>query len=230
MNFRDTTQIAKDLLLRSNQVTSRTAMSLVASLVAVAIGLLITLVGMSNSWTCELDSNTGMHDPLCTELRSFMGCTKISGPVRAEVLLNVKGEVKASAYLVCPWETAISEVKVCIFLTTLLGIFFGLRALSNESKKQAEFFVQSSYFFSFMLAVGSVFDFFALAAAEANNQDVCTLSGSFEVSEGIEADKLDCSYWLFSLTGYYGLVCAVLVLVSNFYMKDWKRTASDIEL
>lgn len=155
-------------------------------------------------------------------MRSFMGCTKVSGPVRAEILINIRGEVKASAFLVCPWETANSEIKVCVFLTGLLGVFLALRALGTESRKGADLYIQISYFFCFLLLFTSVFDFFAVAAAQQNNQDVCTLTGTFAVAEGIKNEKLECTYWLFSLTGYYGVFCATLILASNYLMKQWK--------
>ena len=54
--------------------------------------------------------------------RKAVNCKTVSGPALA----------------VCPWEIAISELRVCFILLSLICVFVGLFAIRKESKKTAE--------------------------------------------------------------------------------------------
>lgn len=217
---------AKRLILEAPDTTKRTSVFLLLSLVLLAGGLGLSWVGMGDSWTCELDSSEPTHDFICRDLRRIIGCNNISGPVQAEILLNVKGEVKASAYMECSWDHAISELRVCFLLIAGLAVLLGLHALSRESKKDADFFVQASYFFVFLMIMTSTFDIFAVSDSETNNQDVCNLRGAFEMAKGIEGERLQCTYDFYRTTAFYGYLCALSLLVSAVQVKNWTATLS----
>ena len=136
------------------------------------------------------------------------------------------GEVRASAYMECSWDHAISELRVCFLLSAGLAVLMGLHALSRESKKTAELFIQVCFFFVFLMAMMSTFDLFAVRDAQSNNQDVCTLSGAFEMAQGIEGERLECKYNFFRMTGYYGYLCAISLLISGLQVRIWKNNLS----
>lgn len=102
----------------------------------------------------------------------------------------------------------------------------GLHALSQESKKNADLYIQASYFFVFLIAMMSTFDLFAVRDAKMNNQDVCTLSGAFEMAKGIEGERLECRYDFFRMTGMYGYLCAISLLISAIQIKNWSNNLS----
>jgi hypothetical protein len=224
--MRGLSEDAKRLILEAPDTTKKTSFFLFLTLVFLIGGLVLSWIGMGDSWVCELDSNSENHAFICRELRRLVGCTNISGPIHAEILLNVKGEVKASANIECSWDHAISELRVCFLLTSVLAVLLGLHALSRESKKNAELYVQASYFFVFLILMMSTFDLFAVANAENTNQDLCTLTGVFELSKGIEGEKLECTYDFFRITGVYGYLCALSLLVSALQVKTWSSNLS----
>lgn len=63
-----------------------------------------------------------------------MNCRTVSGPIQAEVMLNVDNEVQASALVQCPWEIAISELRICFALLSLLCTGIGLYAIRKKNK------------------------------------------------------------------------------------------------
>jgi hypothetical protein len=215
---------AKRLILEAPDSTKRTSVFLILTLILLAGGLGLSFVGMGDSWRCDLDSTDPTHAFICRDLRSIVGCRNISGPIRAEILLNVKGEVKASAYMECSWDHAISELRVCFLLTAGLAVLLGLHALSRENRKNAELFIQACFFFVFLIIMSSTFDIFSVRDAQTNNQDVCTLSGAFELAKGIEGERLECNYEFFRVTALYGYLCALSLLISGVQMKNWMAT------
>ena len=217
---------AKRLLLEAPDTTRRTSVFLLISLLLLVGGLILSWKGMNVSWICELDSSEEIHASVCKNLRRIVGCRNISGPVYAEILLNVRGEVKASAFMECPWDHAISELRVCFLLSASLAVLMGLHALSKESKKNAELFIQVCFFFVFLIAMMSTFDLFSVTDAQSNNQDVCTLSGAFEMAQGIEGESLNCNYDFFKITGFYGYLCTLSLLISALQVKSWSNYLS----
>ena len=77
--------------------------------------------------------------------------------IKAEVLLNVNNEVKASALAVCPWEIAISELRVCFILLSIICVFVGLFAIRKESKKTAELVKITLFLLIFIVLLRSYF-------------------------------------------------------------------------
>ena len=81
---------AERLILEFPGATERTSISLLISLLILTGGLIFPGRGLGDSWACELDSSEETHAFMCRDLRSIVGCRNISGPVRTEILLNVK--------------------------------------------------------------------------------------------------------------------------------------------
>ena len=217
---------AKKLIFEAPDSTKRTSLFLILSLLLISGGLYLSFKGLGDVWTCELDSTQENFAFICRDLRSLLGCRNISGPVKAEILLNVKGEVRASAYMECSWDHAISELRVCFLLSSGLAILMGLSALLYTKRKNAEVFIQASYFFVFLLIMMSTFDLFAVRDASRNNEDVCTLSGAFEMAKGIEGERLQCDYEFYRMTALYGYVCAFSLILSGLQMKHWLLTST----
>ena len=216
---------AKRLIFEAPDSTKRTNVFLIITLFLLTGGLYLSFKGVGDIWTCELDSTQENFAFICRDLRSLLGCRNISGPVKAEILLNVKGEVRASAYMECSWDHAMSELRVCFLLSSGLAVVLALNALVYNKKKNAEVFIQASYFFVFLLIMMSTFDLFAVRDAENNNQDVCTLSGAFEMAKGIEGERLECNYDFFRLTALYSYLCAFSLLLSSLQVKQWLATS-----
>lgn len=188
--------------------------------------LLVSFIGTGDSWTCELDSGEDRHDYICKELSKAVRCGNVAGPIQGEILLEIENEVKASAMLVCPWETAISEIRVCFVLLALCSTVIGMLGLINESRKQADLQNNTGPFFALLLIISSSFDLVAIRSANSENFNFCNLSDEFAVGEGIENERMECSYFMYYITAYLGFFCAFLVLICSVMVRKWKSGLS----
>lgn len=153
-------------------------------------------------------------------------CRTLTGPLKAEILLNINDEVKASAYIVCPWENAISELRICFALGSALVVIIGLLSLANEDKKLADLHVNSAYFFTLLLVISSTFDLFAVSNSNTNNYSLCNLTNEFQVEDGVTGERLSCTHDIYNFTAYLGYTAAAALLASSFYLKGWKDNLS----
>ena len=139
-------------------------------------------------------------------------------------MLNLNDEIKASALIVCPWENAISEIRVCFVLASLMIMVLSLSSISKEDKKLAELSINASYFFSLLLAIAGSFDLYAIEDSRANNFSLCNLTDHFALEAGVKGERMDCSHEIYSLTGYLGFICSFFVLNSALQLKSWKSS------
>ena len=224
--FQQSTEQAKRLILEAPDNTRKTIFALLTSLVLLCLLLLLSYLGTGTSWTCELDSNEPSHDYICKELRRAANCRNLSGPIRTEILLDINSQVKASAMIVCPWENAISELRICFILTSILTVLLGFFAISKESKRQAELHSSSAYFFCLLLAIASTFDLYSIADAETNNYSLCNLVDEFEVAEGVTGERMNCTFRIYEFTAYIGYLAAASVLFAGYQVNQWKSQIS----
>lgn len=56
----------------------------------------------------------------------------------------------------CPWEIAISEIRLCYILLAILGTLTGMYALKKTNKKYAELSFQISLAFSALLVIDKI--------------------------------------------------------------------------
>ncbi|CAG9313276.1 unnamed protein product [Blepharisma stoltei] len=223
IGFMNTTEDAKKLIFEANDTTRKTTFILLGTLAIIFIHLGLSVEGTGAAWECELDNSSPKHLYICKQLRQSASCRTLTGPLKAEILLNSNNEVKASAYIVCPWENAMTELRICFALGAGMALFIGLFSLMKEDKKLAEFHINSTIFFSLLLAIAATFDLFAISDSRNNNYAMCNLTNDFELQEGIVGEKIECTHTIYQVTGYLGYVAGGLLLVSAYYMKNWKN-------
>lgn len=103
-------------------------------------------------WQCELDENNKDQNHICTELRRAVNCkTTIAPPIKAEVLLRINNRIKASAYVFCGWDPAVSEIRFCFIILCFISIYYAFKALSTLSKKTSEIVYINIYYLVLLL-------------------------------------------------------------------------------
>lgn len=226
LGFQSSTEHAKRLILEAPDNTRKTCFLLLATLLVISVHLVLSYLGTENSWTCELDNSKPEHLYICRELRKYASCRTLAGPLKAEIMLNVNDAVTASAYIVCPWENAVSELRLCFALGSVLCIMIGLMALAKEDRKLAEFHLNSSYFFCLLLGIAAFFDMYAVADSVTNNYALCNLTDEFTVEEGVKGESMSCTHYLYTVTGYVGLLTCGMFALGAYQMRNWKQNIS----
>lgn len=222
----NSTEQAKRLIFEAPDTTKRTSLILVGTLLLILINLGLSFKGTGSSWNCELDSANPRQYYICKQLQRSASCRTLTGPLQAEIMINSNNEVKASAYIVCPWENAMSELRICFALGAGLSVFIGLLALMKEDKKLAEFHFNSVIFFSLLLGIAAIFDLLAVSNSKSNNFAMCNLTDDFKLEEGIVGERIECSHGLYELTGWIGWISTAALLTSGYFMREWKNNLS----
>jgi hypothetical protein len=63
----------------------------------------------------------------------------------------VKTDLKASAIIECPWEIAISEIRLCLILLSYISVLTGFYAIKKSNRKYAELSFLSGIAFAVLL-------------------------------------------------------------------------------
>ena len=214
---------AKKLILDSPDYTRKAAITLLIALLVLSLHLILSFVGTDTIWVCEIDSKNPKHELICNKLMKSASCRNLTGPLRAEIILDIQTEAKASAEIICPWENAMSELRICFDIGGLLAIAIGVAALIKESRYLADMHINSAYFFSLLMGIAAIFDRFAINDSKMNNYSLCNWTEDINLGSGVTKEHLRCNYSVYEFTSYFGFLATVMVLMSSYMMKIWKR-------
>ena len=214
---------AKKLILDSPDYTRKAAIVLLLSLIVLFMHLVLGLLGTNTNWQCELDSTEFKYEAICNKLMKNASCRILTGPLKAEIILDIQTEAKASADITCPWENAMSELRICFDIGGILVLLIGLLSLIKESKNLAEMHITSGYFFSLLMCIAATFDFLAISDSKVNNFSLCNWTEEINLGSGVSKEHLECTYTVYEITAYFGYFSACAVLLSSYMVTVWKR-------
>lgn len=219
----DSKEQAKKLMLESPDYTRKAAIVLLLGLAVVFLSLVLSFIGTETKWVCDLDSANPKYEAICSKLIKTASCRNLKGPLRADIILDIQTEAKASAEIICPWENAMSEMRICFEFGCLLVLIVGLGALIKESRYLADLHINSSYFFSLLVAIAATFDRFAINDSKVNNFYLCNWTEEINLGSGVTKEHLNCGYGSFEFTSYLGYFSACMVLFSSYMIGVWRK-------
>jgi hypothetical protein len=217
------TDQAKKLILESPDYTRKAAIVLVISTIVAFTHLILSFVGTETDWSCEIDQLDSKHDIICTRLLKSASCRNLKGPLRAEIILDIQSEAKASAEIICPWENAMSELRICFIVGCFLTNLAGIASLLKESKSLAELTISASYFFGLLLGISALFDYSAINDSTIDNFFLCNWTEDIDLGMGVSREHLNCSYSLYLMTAYFGIANCVGLFVASYTTGVWKK-------
>mmetsp|Transcript_27495 Transcript_27495/g.31698 ORF Transcript_27495/g.31698 Transcript_27495/m.31698 type:complete len:237 (+) Transcript_27495:32-742(+) len=219
---------AKRIMFEADDTTRATFFSSIAALLSLVVMLVVSLLGIQESWTCELDSDSAGHAHICPELEKSFSCGRsIAGPIKSEVLLAIGNQVEASAFIVCPWEHAISELRVCFIFVSLMSVLCGLLAIKKENRRYAELHCYSACFFAGLLFIAAFFDYLSVSDSQLDNESYCNNRNEFPVGADVKEGSMVCTFTLYNFTTILGFVSALLMSLSAFMVSSWKSTLTE---
>ena len=83
-----------------------------------------------------------------------------------------KTEVEVSVF--CGWETASSQIRICLILATIYNAFLAYRSVTNESKTLADRFLNSSQLLVSLLIITGLFDLLSIYDSNTDNMGLCS--------------------------------------------------------
>ena len=116
-------------------------------LIMLLLALLTCLWTLRDSFWCS-----GGTEQDCEDIRKKLSCKAlVVSPMWANMQLKIGNEESPSNVDVgvfCGWETASSQIRICIVLTAIYTTFLAYRSVINESKALAD---RVSIIFSILL-------------------------------------------------------------------------------
>ena len=226
LGFQQSAEHAKRLILEAPDNTRKTTLVLFGTVVLLCGLLYLSYAGTENTWDCAVQSSDMAYAYVCRDLRKLASCRTLAGPLRTEIALDIKQETKAFAHIVCPWENAMSELRICFALGAFLCVGLGLTALAQENRKLAELHLNASYFFSLLLGIAATFDLYAVSDSLTNNDALCNLKNEFTLQNGVMDERMDCTHDLYNLTAYVGFAACAALAFGAYQMRTWKQNLS----
>jgi len=230
-NFQYSTEdelyLHKKQLIENSKLKSQATYLIIASTIFLSILLFISLGTIRDVWQCELDQSDPNYSHICKELRRTVNCkTTVAPPLKAEVLLRINNQIRASAVAFCGWDTAVSEIRICFIILSFIAIYFAWKALVTSSRKVAEIFSYSSLFFAILLLISSVFDYIQIMDSKMNNYNLCNLMDEFKVEKNVDSEVMECSFNHFYFTIILSLLSSIFLLISSQVISAWSKTIS----
>ena len=85
---------------------------------------------------------TGGTEQDCDDIRKNLSCkNKVVSPMWSTMTLTIGEENRPSTVelgVFCGWETASSQIRICIVLTAMYTTFLAYRSVVNESRSLAD--------------------------------------------------------------------------------------------
>ena len=69
----------------------------------------------------------------------------------------------------CGWETAASQIRICIIVSSLYVTKYAWDAIKLENRKLADSYINISPIFVFLLAMTALFDWLAILDSQTDN-------------------------------------------------------------
>lgn len=135
-------------------------------------------------------------------------------------------QVDVSVY--CGWETASSQIRICIVLSAIYTTFLAYRAVMNESKSLADRFLNSSQLLTFLLGTTGLFDFLSIYDSQTDNFALCddSMPYDYPIHSTMKSYEMKCYTGLFSLTGLMMLISSGGVYLGSIVMKRYRNYIS----
>ena len=122
--------------------------------------------------------------------------------------------------MLCGWEPATSQIRVCIVLCALYATYLAHEAAKTENRKMTDTYLSSVHFLSFLLATTAFFDVLSIFDSQDDNYSTCELEKSSRIKEWVTGTQLNpCSFLWFWLIPIFCLLSSVVVYMSHNVMQ-----------
>ena len=114
--------------------------------------LVLSLFTLRDSFSC----NGSFAE--CDQIRSKLTCkAQLVSPMSLNFNVG-SSKINANVSILCGWETATSQIRVCIVLCAIYATYQAYNAARYEQRKTTDSYLQSVGFLSFLLATTAFFD------------------------------------------------------------------------
>ena len=188
--------------------------------------LLLSIFTLRDSFTCA-----GLDEVVCDKARSQLSCkAQVVVPIYATISVTTQPQSYIS--LNCGWETACSQLRICIVLSALYATYKAFLSIRDENKKDADSFLQAAPIIAFLLITTGLFDLLAVYDSGNDNYGLCQ---DFTEAKGFEFEKvglldllqrsrINCGFNLFWAIGLLACICGCAIAHSIATMFKYRQS------
>lgn len=185
----------------------------------------LSLFGTEDWSGCEEEASDLIRKKICEDFMRNVNCKKLERPVKGQIVMEDKMGKKTVGEVLCGWENAMTEIRICFDFGCLLAVGTAIAALCKKSRYLAELSLNGSYFFVLLLTVVSLFDYLAVQESKTANFLLCTLDEELD-SNGITTKNLIFSYTLFNFTVFWGFFTSLCLVFTSYLIRAWIKIES----
>lgn len=189
------------------------------------VHLVLSFVGTEDWFSCNEELAGSLQDKLCEDLMKIANCNKFERPLKGQIRLTSAAEKKILGEVLCGWENPMTELRICFDFGSLLTILAALTALSKKNRHLADLSLLSSYFFTVLLTLISLFDYLSVQHSKASNFPSLTLNESPDPTF-----HLILTYTLFNFTTFWGFFTSLCLAFVSYLIRSWTKQESKKKL
>lgn len=128
----------------------------------------------------------------------------------------------------CGWETASSQIRICIVLSAIYTAFLAYRSVENESKTLADRYLHSAQLHMFLLGTTGLFDFLSIYDSQTDNFALCddSIPNEYPIHSTMKSYEIKCNTGLFSVTGILMILSSIGIYLISNVMKRYRNYIS----
>ena len=133
--------------------------------------------------------------------------------MKFDIVTNNQG---ANVSIMCGWEPATSQIRVCLVLCALYATYLAYDAAWTENRKMVDNYLQSVGFLTFLLITTAAFDLLSIMDAQNDNYTTCNLEHGHKLAQWMPTGNNPCSFlWFYILAGSCLLSACVVYSSQN---------------
>ena len=161
----------------------------------------------------------------CNEIRSKISCkAHLVSPIMLHFPVESQLVSNAAVSVMCGWEPATSQIRVCIVLSSLYATYLAYQAASQENRKITDTYLQAVGFLSFLLATTSLFDVLSITDSQQDNFDTCSQTANSRIAQFTNSEHPPCSFLWFWLISGFTMLSALVVFSSYNVMLNFRKS------
>ena len=128
--------------------------------------------------------------------------------------------------VLCGWEPATSQIRVCIVLSALYATYLAYQAASTENRKMTDNYLSSVGFLSFLLATTALFDVLSIMDSADDNFSTCQMEHVSPLKEFVSSSTQlsPCSFLWFWLIPAFCMMSSIVVYLSQHVMTQFRKS------
>lgn len=178
--------------------------------------LYLSFVGMSNSWSCNVDALDAKYELICYRLIQNTSCRNIYGPLALDAVIDIQTRFKGYLSIQCPWNIASTELRIFFSALSLAFIIYLLYIHIRKKPINIPHAKVFSIILSILIGTTSIFDLLSIINSHKYNSSLCSGSNLPYLGSGISILSIQCPATNFFMTPLISALTSISMMLISY--------------